>query len=144
MGQGFQRKKKIYKLIFADEEMQGLEVRCTSISIEKMLELTSLAGLAGKPPSEYTPEDYASIDTVFQAFAGALVSWNLLDEDGEPVPPTFEGVKTQDIDFIDVVIKAWMERVAGISDPLARNSTAGQRSLEASIPMETLSPSLLS
>jgi hypothetical protein len=144
MGQGYQRKKKIYKLIFADEEMNGLEVRCHSISIETMLELTALAGLAGKALSEFTTDDYDSVNTVFEAFSGALVSWNLEDEDGNPVPATLEGVKTQDLDFIDVIIKAWMERVAGISDPLARNSTAGQRSLEASIPMVTSSPSQLS
>lgn len=143
MGQGYQRKKKIYKLIFADEEMNGLEVRCTSVTINTMLELTALAGLASKSPDEYDADDLQAVDVVFDAFAGALVSWNLLDDEGVPVPATVEGIRGQDIDFINEIIKAWMERVAGISDPLGRRSTAGSRSLEALIPMETLSPNPL-
>jgi hypothetical protein len=138
---GYQRKRKVYKLIFADEEMNGLEVRCTSVSIETMLSLTALSGLAAKSLSEYSIEDLGSVNLVFEVFAEALVSWNLEDEDGNPVPATLEGVKAQDIDFLNVIITAWMERVAGISGPLAPASTAGSRSLEASIPMETLSPS---
>lgn len=140
MGAGYQRKRKVYKLIFADEEMNGLEVRCTSVSIDTMMRLTALAGLASKSLAEYSVEDLENVNLVFEVFAEALISWNLEDEDGSPVPATLEGVKAQDIDFLNVIITAWMERVAGISGPLAPASTVGSRSLEASMPMETLSP----
>ncbi len=140
MTQGFKRPRKIYKLVFADDEMNGLEVRCRSVSINTMLELTALADLGNKRPGEYSSDDLQRVDAVFVAFATALESWNLQDEDGAPVPATLDGVRAQDIDFINVVIKAWMERVAGISVPLGPSSTDGVRSLEASIPMETLSP----
>ena len=74
-------------------------------------------------------------------FAGALVSWNLEDEDGEPIPADLAGVLSNDFDLNLELIGAWLDAASGAATPLGRPSTSGSPSLEASLPMDPLSPS---
>jgi hypothetical protein len=135
---GYKPTRKVYKLVFADEEMDGLVVRCHSVPIGEMMSIVGLVRLREVKPADMTAEDLAMVNRPFELFADALVSWNVEDETGVPVPATLAGVMTQDADFLNAVIKAWMENVAGIPGPLARSSTGGTPSLEESIPMESL------
>lgn len=150
---GYKRAKKIYRLKFEDPEMEGLEVDTTGASIDEFTALTDLTDLSefAVDGVEITKENLAQVagaaakvDDLFRAFAKHLVSWNLEDDgsDGDaiPVPATFEGVKSQDAEFILELIAAWMEAVGGVSGPKDRRSNGGKPSLAASIPMETLSP----
>lgn len=74
-----------------------------------------------------------------------LISWNLEDpETGEPILPTAEAVLNQDRDLMLAILNAWLDGINGVPAPLEQNSPAGELSLEASIPMETLSSSLVS
>lgn len=143
---GYKREKKIYKLTFADKdnEFEGLEVRCHSLTIGEMRRLLRLSSLQGKLVDDLTPEEVGAVDEVFVLFAKKLVSWNLEDEEGKPVPATLEGVESQDGDFINVIIEVWMTNVVGITGPLAQSSTDGMQSVAPSIPMEALSPNLSS
>jgi hypothetical protein len=131
---GYQRTPKVYKLRFEDDEYDGLVVRARSIRLGAFLELSTLVGV---DPTSMRPEDTAKIEQLFQAFAGALVDWNLEDEDGTPVPATFEGLASQEADFVLPIVKAWFAAVASVPRPLPAGSSNGQQSLEASIPMET-------
>jgi hypothetical protein len=121
---GYQR--KVYRLVFDDPEMDGLEVRAKSVSLGAMRK-------AADSDDEFL---------MMELFAKALVSWNL-EDDGEPVPATLEGLEDQDPEFVTAIITAWTGTISGVPDasPLGGGSDSGRRSLEASIPMETLSPS---
>lgn len=73
-----------------------------------------------------------------------LLSWNLEDEDGQPVPATSEGVLQQDKDLMIAICTAWLDALRGVSGPLEQTSPDGGPSLEASIPMDVPSESLAS
>lgn len=134
---GYVRQRKVYRLRFADEDMAGLVVQARSAPVGQFLGLAKLAELKG---GDFKSEDAAKIDELFRGFAACLVDWNLEDEDGTPVPATLEGIYTQETDFVLQIIFAWIEAIAGVSVPLGPRSSDGGRSLEGSMPMETLSP----
>ena len=132
---GYVRDRKIYKLVFADPEFDGLEVRARGLTTAELLEMQALE------PTGNEAEDATKLERQLQLFAGKLVSWNLEEPEGVPVPTTLDGVKTQELDFIMQVIDAWMRAVMGIAAPLGPPSNSGGTSLEASLPMEPLSAS---
>lgn len=136
---GYKRPPKIYKLRFVDEEFDGLEVRAKSISTKILMEISSFGDLRGKvDPNTAGPE----LERMFEVFSKSLVSWNLEDDDGNPVPPTVDGILEQDIDFMLEIISAWMEAIAGVPEDLKARFNGGGTSLAESIPMEISVPNL--
>lgn len=126
---GYRKQEKHYKLVFEDDEYEGLEVTAKSLSVGDFMRMTNLAGKNNNPD----PQD---IEAMFSTLAKSLVSWNLEDEQGNPVPADINGVKSQDFDFIMTVIGAWMEGIASV-DPKAKKRSAPGSEL-ASLPMEAL------
>jgi hypothetical protein len=135
---GFRGGRRIYKLRFEQPEMFGLVVRAHSIPVARVLELAR-AGVLGEQ-MEITPENLALVQDLFATFGDALVEWNLEEDDGTPVPATAEGVLSQDMDFVMLVVQAWLTGIMGVSAPLGGGSTSGAPFPEASIPMAPLSP----
>ncbi|MGW0587466.1 hypothetical protein [Streptosporangium sp. NPDC002607] len=137
------KRKKTFKLTWADGEFDGLEVRARSISVERFLEFGPL--LEGGLSGGFTAKDIEEMRELFREFSTVLVDWNLEDEDtDEPVPCTFEGFIGQDIAFVREIISTWAEHIAGVAAPLEQPSPDGEPSLEESLPMEVLSPSPVS
>jgi hypothetical protein len=140
--------RKGLKLVFADEEFEGLVVYARRLTIGQLLDLTALQGL--KNLADDSPEVREKLQEVFNLLASLIKSWNLeelADEDDEdgprvPVPVTGEALAQQDLGLVMAMINAIQDASAGVSAPLDRSSSAGQPSLELSLPMETLSPSL--
>lgn len=124
-------KRKQYKLIFKDDDLDGVEITVRSLSSGQLIELQDAqsSGLHEKLTS---------------MFADKLVGWNVEDEDGTPVPGTLEGIRSMDLDFNNKVINAWTDAVVGVKAPLSPTSSDGQLSVEASIPMDVPSVSLAS
>lgn len=138
---GYVRERRTYRLVFADEEYAGLEVVARSASVAAYRRIAELASKPFSMPP--TTEDLIEIDNLYAAFAEQLVSWNLEElDDGVtvPVPATLDGLQSQELPFAMAIILAWMEAVVGVSPPLDSRSSSGE--LEASLPMEVLSPSL--
>lgn len=148
---GYRKQAKTYNLSWADDhELHGLEVSLKGLTVAKILSLGSSASAVTTDAKGALTGGTAEAEDMFATFASALVRWNLEDEDGTPVPATFDGVKAQDFDFILDLIITWMEAVAGTGrdkggdSPLNGGSGSGRAALEESLPMETLSPSLVS
>lgn len=137
---GYTRTKTV-KLTWADGEMAGFEVRARRVSIAKFLELGPvLDGINADGM-----EGLAGLRDLVLEFGKILVSWNLEDEDtGEPVPCTPQEFLHQDLALVKAIVEAWAEHIAGVAAPLDRPSPGGDQSLEESMPMEVLSPSLAS
>ncbi|GAA2209314.1 hypothetical protein GCM10009850_047720 [Nonomuraea monospora] len=131
---GYKRPAKIYKLVFAEDDMAGLEVKARSMSTGDLLDMAPLLDL--KLSASPTAEEMESIAELLERFADVLVSWNLEDEDDQPVPATLEGLLDQDIDFVMRIIMAWADAVSGVPAPLPEPSPGGEPSLAASIPMD--------
>lgn len=134
----FKAKKKLYKLVFAqDTDMAGLEVTMSSVSMGALLRLQEMAGRADE-----IAKDMAQFREIVAVFAGAMLGWNLDDDFDHPVPVTVDGILTQDPDFIMAIIGEWIKAISAVPDPLGVGSTSGGPSPAVSLPMEPVSPSL--
>lgn len=138
---GYRHKAKTYTLTFDD--YPGLKVVTKSASVGVLSRMMRLAvEFGGVGTEDLTAEDVDRMDELFAGFAEALVSWNLEDENGTPVPTTVEGVRGQDFDFILSIIMSWADAVSSPPDDLGKGSNSGPQFPEGSLPMAPLSPSL--
>jgi hypothetical protein len=136
---GYKRPKKTYTLIFDDPEMEGLEVKTRSTSMGEYFHITKLLIKLQENP-EVVPEDLENIEDMFSRFAKVLVSWNLEDEEGMPIPATAQSLLDQDIDFAFKIINAWTDAVGGVDPELGKDSASTPNSPEElELPMEVLS-----
>jgi hypothetical protein len=159
---GYKPQKRVFRLKFADEQYEGLEVMAKSVSTGTLLEFQALAaearqetpGLTSSSSREEIARALAAnqdisggiekFSMLVDKFAGVLISWNVEEEvelsDGtkvdQPVPPTRDGLLAQDPDFVMAIIMAWTDAVSGVNDPLPDASPSGEIFQELSLPME--------
>jgi hypothetical protein len=127
----FQRKRKIYRLVFEETEYEGLEVRVRGLTTGEYLEIVALSGS--------TSDEGNETEKLLKLFAKHLVAWNLQEEDsGEFVPATFEGVVSNDLAMNMYIIDAWTDAMAKAPASTEKKSLAGEPTLVASIPTESL------
>lgn len=113
----YKRNPKVYKLKFdPDDELHGLEVLIRSLPVAEFLRVTALAA-AGDNSTEAS-------EKLLHSLADQLVEWNLDNEDGSPVPATFEGLVAQELDFVMRIFRAWMDAMGSVPDPLGQSSPA--------------------
>jgi hypothetical protein len=130
-------KRPTLKLVFEDEEFEGLEVKARRLSINDVFRVAELADLGVNGLRDNKEQLAELLDLV----AGVLTSWNLEDEDGVPVPRTGAGLGGQDLAFVTALAGALSNASASVPRPLEPSSNGGQPSPEVSLPMEPLSPS---
>jgi hypothetical protein len=129
---GSRRKRTLYRLTFADEDMDGLEVTARAPTMDGLM---SLAGAAATAADGKT--SMADVRAMLRDFAGYLTEWNREDEDGNPVPATYEGLASEEQSFVMKVIKAYTDAVS-VAPPLPGGSGDGGNTpdpLESGIPM---------
>jgi hypothetical protein len=131
---GFEAPETLFRLIFEDPDMAGLEVMVHEPTIDDMLTLGGIDAAGAKSM------DPAAVRAMFKAFAGLLDSWNLTRK-GVPVPATLEGVLSQSPGFITKIMAA-LDKTIARPDPTspAGSSTGETSGLESSIPMTPLPP----
>jgi hypothetical protein len=140
---GYRPPSQKFKIEYAPgHDLHGLELTVKQGNMGIAMRVAKLSKL--RSDKNMSPENIAMIDEAFDAFASILVSWNVEDDDGNPVPATKDGLYSLDFEFLATVMTAWSEKVAGVSAPLPKPSDNGKTLAEGLIPMETLSPSLLS
>jgi len=125
------REPSTIKLVFDEnDELHGLEVQMRGMSIADFMQSSGLDGSDG--------DDAAA---TMKRFYTHLASWNLEDENGQPVPVT--DAPNRDSRMIRRLNNAWIEAVQGVhkADPLPESSTSGENSLAPAIPMAPLSDS---
>lgn len=124
-------------LRFEGDEYDGLVVRCRRPSIDDVLAMEALRGLdlTGGDP-DVTDE---AIERGLAAISRLIANWNIYDEQGQPVPISAGGLRSLDLVFVMTLLGKVMTTSIGVSRPLSPASSGGDPSLEASIPMETLS-----
>jgi hypothetical protein len=133
-------REKTYRLVFEDDDLEGLVVRARAVDLATFLRVAKLTG----DGLSLAADNEVAITEMVELVGLALIEWNLQDATGEPVPADAQGLRSQDKDFTLAVINAWIEAVAGVARPLGQPSPGGDRSLEASLPMAVPSPSLAS
>ncbi len=128
---GFRKQPTVYKLRFEDEDFAGLEVTAKSLPLGEFLEFSKMSSGA-QDPAQGTRQTEA----MFAMFAKHLVSWNLEDEHGKPVPATYKGVITQEFGFVLDIIKAWMDAIASVPKAQLTGLNGSGTYQELSLPME--------
>lgn len=134
---GFVRKS--LRLVFDDPELEGLEVKARRLNIGQMLDLMELRGLASA--GDASEEVRLGMKRVFGVLAGALLSWNLEEPAGVPVPLNADTLAELDMGFVMAIIDALRDATTAVPVPLGPRSSAGVPSEELSIPMAPLSES---
>ncbi|MGQ4349684.1 hypothetical protein [Streptomyces sp. SAS_275] len=85
-------------------------------------------------------DDRSGVVRQLQEFGASLISWNLEEEDGTPIPCTPQALFAIDNDLALTLATEWVERLGGKTNgPLPHSSPAGEPSPAVSIPMEPLS-----
>jgi hypothetical protein len=127
---GYRPKRKIYQLDFAGTDYEGLEASMRAPTVGEELEFEALRSKDG------------GARELFDLLTRLLVSWNVDDDQGQPVPTTFEGICTQEGSMVLAILNAGQQAASGVPDPLSQSSPSGEPSPEVyAIPMEPLSPS---
>jgi hypothetical protein len=129
---GFTPDETHYKLVFDDDRYDGLEVTIRECSVG---ELTELAELAAAAQQASDLNKVKTVGRLFDLLGESLISWNIEDRNHNSVPATSEGVRTQTLKTVLLIVKAWMAAVAEVDIPLPEGSSDGENSLELSIPM---------
>lgn len=122
---GYQR--PVLKLKFDDPEMTGFEMVVKRPGFGRL---------------EQVIDKDRDLDIQIEVLSECIISWNLEDDKGNPVPTTLEGLKSQDQPFLLAIVTAWLKQAITVSDDLGKDSPSGDALPEVPIPMEPLSGSL--
>lgn len=131
---GYKARRKVITLVFEDPDMAGLEVKAHSASIGEVIGFTRLSDMVDAERRQ----QIQTIDELLELFATKLVTWNLEDDNGTPVPTTRDGLLSLDMELAQDIVLAWLEGVVGVSAPLETTSEDGLRELIDSLPMDPL------
>lgn len=144
---GFTPKRTVYTLDFTDTELDGLVVKARSVSVGDLLEFTAMADLAERltggeeAQAADGKEVMRVVGDLLGNFADVLREWNLVDEDGNAVPRTVEGLRSLEFRHAMLIITTWTRAASDVPVPLSSGSSGGAPPLELSIPMDASSAS---
>lgn len=119
-----------------DPSLAGLVVRARRLTIDDVLTMSKLTTFDTLP----LERKREMVGEVVEILWRALLSWNLEDDAGAPVPLTQETIRAQDWSMLENIAIGIMHAAAGVAPPLPERSNGGVSSVEASIPMEPSSP----
>lgn len=126
---GYRRIPTIYTLDKIKDE-DGLIVRMKSISFGKVRRLIAL--LDGDTGNDEV------MGAISDQLVANLVSWNLEDEHGVPVPETAQGIDDQDFDLILKIVESWLDQITGPDAELGKGSPSGASFPGQPLTMEAL------
>ncbi len=109
-------------------DFEGLEVTCDRNStVDLYLEL-----------SDALEDD--RITETFELFGEKiLLSWNLEDSEGRPVPATGAALRDQPVDLAILIVRTWLTERTAVSAPLERPSTNGLTEVEPPLDLGSMS-----
>lgn len=100
---GYRPKRTPCKLDFTGTEYDGLEVVTRPVPMSVLLDVMTAAATG----------DLEAFRHMAATFAYALDSWNVEDDDGQPVPADLDGLMSLTPQFVNAVIAAWAAAQAG-------------------------------
>ena len=123
----------IFRLTFDDPELGGLEVR-----VRRSFGLLAAAGAledvddATLRDGHPRTADLQRMGDLVDAFADALVSWNLETGDGEPMPT--DTVRSLDVVFVMVLVRALLDNITQLVQQMQADLQAAAAVDEADLP----------
>jgi len=136
---GFTLQRKEIALRFGeDTDLYGFEV-IAKLDVPLSLFLEFQASVISAPEEE---PDLSGAFTLFSE--QILISWNLEDEDGEPVPPTRDGFFNLPPRVASQIMEAWSSQVSEpdpLPDTTSSNSLPSEKDKEELMVLSPESPS---
>ena len=127
---GYRKIPTIYTLDDIKGE-EGLIVRMKAIKVGALRKVMKATSNRGDSSDE-------SMEEVIALMAKSLVSWNLEDEKGKPVPANAKGIDDQELELLLAIMEAWMDAMIGVDEDLGKGSTSGASSPAPPLTMEAL------
>jgi hypothetical protein len=128
---GFKRPN--LRLEFADPQFDGFEVLMRRLSTRRAMELEALLN----QPRENAEDSQLFVKTGVEFLAHGIISWNLEDDEDQPIEPTGDNLLDVDQALLHAILRAWLQVSVSIPPPLAGDSDSGDQSLAESLPMES-------
>jgi hypothetical protein len=142
---GFRPEPTIYNLSFDGTPLDGLHVRMGCCTLGEYHFMLRSAFIGGEPDSEgnvkLSVETLDANDKVIDLYLKYLISWDLEDMAGQPVPTTRAGIDTQERTMIGMLIGAWQTAMVNVPNPSGSPSSNGVTSEEQSLGLGSISES---
>lgn len=107
---------RIYDLEF-DGDLEGLHVRVKSIKFGKVRQLIALMDEEDK--------DVEVMERVSAELADAIVSWDFLDENEQPIPVSQETIDDLEFGEVMAIVNKWLDNMTGPDKELGKGSSSG-------------------
>lgn len=137
---GFRPQLTVFTLTFdTDEELNGLVMKVSSITMGELMEVAELADHAREGAG------LSELKNLLERFIANLLEWNLENTlDGQPTPTTMEGLYKHEPRTVLKIVLCWFDSMLGVlkNDPLGKDSNSGKQFPEESLPMEPPSQNL--
>jgi hypothetical protein len=130
----YTRKPKVFRVSFEEPHpLAGLTIQTKGLSVKEFaafglrLGEVALVEKAGSDADQLAELKnlMGAIDEVKAMFADALIEWDMLNEDGTPVPATLEGVVSLDDDEFFGIVNEWLVAIGGVDDSTGKESSPG-------------------
>jgi hypothetical protein len=143
---GFTPRSTVYRLQFDGTDYDGLEVSMRAAKLGALLDTGELVAIGQRigPNSAPTAADMDRFTSEFEDLAAHLVSWNVEDDNGKPIPADIEGLKTLEMPLVIRIGQEWQRAMGDVAAPLSSSSNSGRPPDALSMPMEPLAASLAS
>jgi hypothetical protein len=138
---GFEPPRKVFKLVFEDPALAGLEVSMYELPLGDMLDLMDKANI---DVAALTSADLAAVRELMASVAQYMKGWNVEIPLGTPVAPTPEALGKQGTSMVMAIVKAWFGAMGDVDDPLAGSSSGTPLPDLPSIPMAAIPAGLAS
>ena len=139
---GFKPPRSKYRLDFEGTDLDGLEVVMLGGKLGDAF--TTISQVSGVDVTVPTIANAEVALSQYEEMAAHIVSWNLTDDDENPVEPNLEGLKTLEVRYVNMIATAWQKAQVGVPGPLPSSSNTTPDTALSSIRMDTLPASLAS
>lgn len=126
---GYQRKQETLRLTFTGQ-LEGLHVVVRQASPEVMRHVVATTKMT---QDAALTEQADAILNLCEAFGQLLASWNLEDEQGQPVPAMPQHLARQDTAFVLALVYGWLDAMAVRAEQLSAAASVNEGELPMTV-----------
>ena len=135
---GFKREALVHLDFTGIPELDGFECTMDMVSLDTFIEIELMLAALNRPGGRTIEK----LKEQFDVFGGLLRSWNLVDENDEPIPADTPNLRKRDPRMVGFIVSGYMAALSAVPKALKAASAAGGPSAEEStLGLEMSSPS---
>lgn len=142
---GFRLEPTIYNLNFQGTPLDGLHVRMGCCTLGEYNEILYAAVMEGEPDKDgnvrITADMLRKNDRIIEIFLNHLISWDLEDMAGRPVPTTRDGINSEERTLTADLISSWQIAMVTVPNRSKPELNSGVTSEEQSLGLGNISES---